>query len=94
MIPSISLHPFLEELVRESNEALYGIIEACRGESVYYVAPQIDFKVRCLILKNGNIEIAPSNATMLNYYNDGGESVLSVQLKLIPKGVESYVRRG
>ena len=85
MISSAPLYDLLAELLHEANEGLRGAVEASAGQPFIFIAPQIDIQLKCSVTGVESIEAAPSNATMSNYYNDAGSSVITIQLKLKPR---------
>jgi len=85
MIVSVPLYDLLVGLLDEANEGLKEAIEASLDQPLIFISPQIDIQLKCSVIGNEPFEIAPSNATLSNYYNEKGDSTLTVQFKLKPR---------
>ena len=85
MTVSVPLYDLLTEFLAEANKGLQEAIEASADQPLIFVAPQIDVELRCSVIWDGGIGVAPSNATASNYYNAPGDSILTVQFKLRPR---------
>ena len=81
----VPLCDLLVEFLCEANDGLRKAIEASADQPLIFVAPEIDIQLKFTALGNGTLEIGPLNATMSNYYNTTGDSVLTFQLKLKPR---------
>jgi len=84
MIVSVPLAELLTELLREANEGAHETVEAAAEQPITFIAPQIDIQLICSVVGGKPIEIAPSNATMSNYYRTAEDGLLKIQLKLKP----------
>lgn len=84
MTSSISFFSFISELLSEANDGLHQAMEASQDQPVLFVIPRMEMQIKCTVLNNNGLKIAPSNAEEFNYYGDKGESELKLTFKLKP----------
>ncbi len=81
--PYPTLFSFISSLIDEANNGLNQAIDISQDQPVQFVIPKIELQLKCLVLHDNGLKIAPSNAEEQNQYNEKGESELKLTLKLI-----------
>jgi hypothetical protein len=90
MTSNPTLFSLISGMLSEANDGLNQAQDASQDQPVQFVIPKIELQLKCLVLHDGGVKIAPSNPEEQNYYCINAESELKLTFKLTQVNGEKY----